>query len=248
MRFFEVSELPGGTPRAWSGTCHTERQWSLPGADCPGCGDTWSGLLAYPAVDVSGLQERHELEVAQPRPYAEYARLAALVRPLCPANALLEPGTSFGPLHGTARGQFGPVTVATPWLLLVREDVLEALRAAGVRGLVPVRPEFRKAPTPPVLELQLLPQGRLHPDCLPPRPPPCPVCGREEWWTPDRYWADAALLPTDLDVFRLTDSVTSLIVSEQFVDVALGFGRSDVVFRELPVEPGVEPLRLEPRA
>jgi hypothetical protein len=55
-------------------------------------------------------------------------------------------------------------------------------------------------------------------------------------------------LPTDLDVFRLTDSVTSLIVSEQFVDVALGFGRSDVVFRELPVEPGVEPLRLEPRA
>jgi uncharacterized double-CXXCG motif protein len=178
------------------------------------------------------------LKDAWPKPYAEYVRLAELVRPLCPEGALLEPGTSFGALHGTARGRFGPLSLEDPWVLLVREDALRAFEDAGLKGIVPVRPELKKSPSPPIFELQLFPKGRLHPDCLPPdRGPPCPVCGVQDWWMPKEYWLDAASLPADLDVFRLEDALTRFLASERFVEVAQSCGVSDVVFKEAATEP-----------
>jgi hypothetical protein len=36
----------------------------LPGVECPKCGETWSGFISYPAVDLSSLPERHEDAVA----------------------------------------------------------------------------------------------------------------------------------------------------------------------------------------
>jgi len=225
-------------PRAWTGSCRFERRWYLPGTECPKCRSTKGGILSYPAVDLSGLPERDELKDAWPKPYAEYVRLAESVRPLCPEGALLEPGTSFGALHGTARGRFGRLSLEDPWVLLVREDALRAFEDAGLKGIVPVRPELKKSPSPPIFELQLFPKGRLHPDCLPPdRGPPCPVCGVQDWWMPKEYWLDAASLPADLDVFRLEDALTRFLASERFVEVAQSCGVSDVVFKEAATEP-----------
>jgi uncharacterized double-CXXCG motif protein len=209
----------------------------LPGVECPKCGETWSGFISYPAVDLSSLPERHELEVPRPEPHAEYARLAERVRPLCPAGEPIEPGTLFGPLHGTAQGRFGPLTLVDLWGLLVREDTLRALQAEGLRGLVPVSPVFKKPPSPPLFELQLLHRGRLHPDCLLPRPPPCGLCGRQDWRVPPDFWVESSSLPTDLDVFHLEDAVAHLLASERFVEVVLRLGTSDVLFREVQTAP-----------
>jgi uncharacterized double-CXXCG motif protein len=171
--------------------------------------------------------------------YAEFERLRQQVRPLVPPGVPLWPGTKFGPLVGTARGEFGPLFMYFSSILLMRRETLERLQAEGVQGLKGCRTEvgFRKKNPPELLELELLPRAHVHPDCLPvDRPPLCQKCGRLSWRRPDELILSAESLPLDLDVFRLEDFLTAIIASERFVDAVrrLGF-EQDIVFRELPV-------------
>jgi hypothetical protein len=87
------------------------------------------------------------------------------------------------------------------------------------------------------MEMELLPTGRMHPDCLPAdRPPPCTKCERKGWTLPSEPILDAASLPLDLDLFRMEDFPTLLIGTERFVETVrrLGYAQ-DIVFRELPL-------------
>jgi uncharacterized double-CXXCG motif protein len=150
----------------------------------------------------------------------------------------------FGPLHGTLRGRFGPLTLVDIWGVLVREDLLHALQAAQMRGIAPVSPECKKPPTPALYELHLLSRGRLHPDCILPDPaPPCAVCGRQSWAAHPDPWVDASSLPADLDVFRLEDAMMHILASERFVELANSLGASDVVFKEVATAPKGKAVR-----
>ncbi|MFP2924823.1 double-CXXCG motif protein [Pyxidicoccus sp. 3LG] len=244
MRYYKLSEPHLTASRTWTGTCRVERRWGLPGVECPKCFQTWSWFRSYPAVDVSQLPERGLLEDPWPKPYAEYARLMELVRPHCPPDVTLTPGSMFGPLHGTARGRFGPLTRLPLWGVLVREDLLQALQAEQMKGIVPVPPVFKKPPSPALVELHLLPAGKLHPDCILSSPvPPCALCGRDGRSVHPAPWLDAASLPTGLDVFHPEDAPMLILVSERFVEIAQGCGVSDVVFTEVATAPGDEASR-----
>ncbi|WP_426733403.1 SitI6 family double-CXXCG motif immunity protein [Myxococcus faecalis] len=213
-------------------------KWGLPGVHCPTCKLTWAtaGLL-YPAVDLTHLPERREFERARPEPFAEFARLRELVRPLAPPNALLLPGTLFGPLVGKASGDFGAFTSLgnLPWV--VRKDAFERLQAEGIRGLLggPTELRFRKKNPPELLELQLEPHGQLHPDCIPPDvPPPCELCGHRYFRLPDEPILDAASLPPDLDLFRVGNFATVSVVTERFMHAVQRLELSGLTFHELP--------------
>ncbi|CAM3845013.1 hypothetical protein G4177_28810 [Corallococcus sp. ZKHCc1 1396] len=239
MRYFELRTPRDDVPRVWTGSYQAEARWMLPGVECPACGETWSGIaLAYPSVDLSEHPRRPEFEAPGPEPFASYARLAEQLGAWLPPGAQVEPGTTFGPLVGTARGKFGPLVLRDPWKLLVREDALQALQAARIQGLAPVRAELAtaSAPMPALYELELVARGRLHPSCLPSgTAPPCATCGRMGGPMPLDIRLEAASLPSGQDVFRLTDAVTLIIVSERFVEVARSLGPMDVLFHELPV-------------
>ncbi|KFE68025.1 hypothetical protein DB31_7262 [Hyalangium minutum] len=170
--------------------------------------------------------------------YAEFERLREQVRSLVPPGVPLWPGTEFGPLEGSARGEFGPLYMYFSYAMLLRGETLRHLQAEAVQGLKGCRTKvaFRKKDPPELLELELLPRGHLHPDCLPAdREPPCPKCGRRGWKRPDDLILSAASLPQDLDVFRLEDFLTTIIASERFVETARRLGyEQDIVFRELP--------------
>ena len=245
--FYELRS--NDTEGRWSGSYRARRRWALPGLEtCPGCRATWAGGLAHPAVDLSAVKESSDLEERRPEPFEEFSRLRERVRPFCPPGTLLAPGTEFGPLEGSARGKWGPVT-SVMWNVLVREDALDVLMALELRGIVPVWPRFRRPPSPRVAELALLPRGRLHPDCLPPeRTGPCDVCGRDAWRLPTHRWLDPAALPDDLDVFRLEDAQTLVVVSERFAEALSRLEPSDVTLAPLLAErpPGVEPLKRLP--
>jgi uncharacterized double-CXXCG motif protein len=160
-----------------------------------------------------------------------------MVRPLAPPGAKLPAGTSFGPLEGRASGKFGPFTADGSDLWVVRRDALEHLQAEGVRGLqgFPTALRFRQKDPPELLELQIEPHGRLHPDCLPPDlPPPCATCGRLGVRLPDEPILDAASLPTDLDLFRVGNFSTVVVGTERFREAVQGLERPGIVFRELP--------------
>lgn len=194
--------------------------------------------LQYPCVDVSRLpeEEQRRLSEAWPVPFSEFNRLREQVRPLAPPGARLEPGTRLGPLTGTGSGTFGALFMQNPWSLFLRREALESLRAEGVRGLVacPVEVRFRVKPTPELLEPELELHGRFHPDCLPPDVgTPCPVCGDEKLTRPDSILLERQSLPGHVDLFRLAQGWTLIVVSERLVDAARRLGLDGVGFREL---------------
>ena len=237
MKFYSLEQVP--VPR-YSGSCDAGHPWGLPGVHCPVCDAVWStGSEAYPSVDVPQLPEKEKYRARLEKDYAEFERLREQVRPLLPPDVPLRPGTGFGPLEGTAQGEFGPLLLQNPWTLLMRREALGQLQAAGVQGLKGCRTQlrFRRKTPPELMELELLPRGRLHPDCLPPdRPAPCTKCGRRGWRLPDEPILDAASLPKALDVFRVGDFTTVLVGTERFVQAVrhLDF-EQDILFRELTV-------------
>lgn len=237
-RFFELRRSRALVQERGGGGFDGTHPWGLPGVRCHACGVTWSDVgHDYPCVDLSGLPERREFEKARPEPFAEFARLRELVRHLVPANAELPPGTSFGPLKGRASGRFGSFASQGDILWLVRQDAMEGLQAAGVQGLVGCRPElrFRQKDAPALLELQIEPRGRLHPDCIPPEtPPPCETCGRHAFSLPEAPVLDAASLPNDLDLFRVGNFATVVIGSERFMNAVSQLALDGISFRELP--------------
>jgi uncharacterized double-CXXCG motif protein len=222
---------------AYSGYYNASHKWALPGLHCSECGATWSGsATAYPSVDLSVLPERAEFEWPRPEPYDTWARLRELVRPLVPPGAQLLPGACFGPLEGTASGTFGQLFLQNPWELLIRREALTRLQAEGGRGLKgwPTELRFRQKKPPELLEMEIIPQGFLHPDCLPAdRPTPCAKCGRRGIRRPDEMILEAASLPTHMDLFRLADFETTIVCTERFQQAALRLGLDGVTFHEV---------------
>ncbi len=223
--------------------CKTEisatHRWGMPGIHCPTCGATWSdGSDAYPSVDLTDLPEREEFERPRPEPYAEFARLREVVRPLMPEGVPIEPGTKMGPLVGTASGPFEAFDFLNPWTMLIQREPLQQLQAEGVRGLKGCRTalRFRRKHPPELLELEIHPHGQLHTDCLPPdRAPPCSTCGREGFRLPEEPLLDAASLPAHTDLFRVGNWTTVIIASERFEVAVRRLGLKGIVFREIPL-------------
>jgi len=238
VKFYEIAD---DTSLGYTGDLdYAVNMWGLPGVQpCPTCrrGGGTTGLH-YPCVDLSSLPE-HELKKLTdpwPVPQEEITRLAELVRPFAPSWALLKPGALFGPRIGKASGRFGQLCLQPPWTLQLRREALEELQAAGVRGLqgCPLKVSFRGKNPPQLLELQLELHGRLHPSCLPPdRKPPCPTCGNDGLKLPKPLVLDAASLPDDVDVFRMADAWTVILVTERFVDAVAARGLDGVTFRPL---------------
>jgi len=237
MRFYELCRVDH--PR-YSGGYDFGHKWGLPGIHCPQCHTTWASTgIDLPSVDLSHLPDLKQYLPRVEEDYSEFERLREQVRPLVPPGVPLEPGTQFGPLHGAARGEFGPLCLHHSWTLLLRPEPLAQLTATGLQGLKGCRTEFRfrKKNPPELLEMELLPQGRLHPACLPADLPPiCPKCERFGASLPDEPILDAATLPGHLDLFRLQDFTTVIIATERFVEAVRRLGyEQDILFRELPV-------------
>ncbi|MCP3097494.1 double-CXXCG motif protein [Myxococcus sp. K15C18031901] len=236
-RFFWVDEDDAVVAR-YGGWVEAAHRWGLPGLKgCPTCLLTWSSTgHDYPGIDLSLIPEHHEFERARPEPFPEFSRLRELVRPLAPPNAWLPPGTGFGPLEGKSAGRL-PDFIWMTSVLLAHQEALERLQATGVRGMTghPTAVKFRQKPAPALREVQLEHRGALHPDCIPVEtPPPCPTCGRHGFSRPDEPVLAAAILPTELDLFRLGNFATMLIATERFVDAVRALELEGLTFRELP--------------
>lgn len=235
-RFYQL-RAPRGSP--YTGDLEAHHRWgALPGLHCPTCEATWAGgMAAYPSVDLSAWPEREAYAMSRPEPFDEFVRLRERVRPFLPEGARLLPGTRLGPLVGRAEGTFGSFFLHVPGLNLMRHEAWERLRAEGLSGLRGVSTEliFQPPDSLRLVELELLPLGRLHPDCTPARPPACARCGRDAFRFPDAPILEGASLPTGVDLFLLSDFETIRIATGRFVEAVRRLGLDDVDIRELPV-------------
>jgi uncharacterized double-CXXCG motif protein len=238
MKIYWLRPIP--SPR-YGGSYTYGYTWGLPGVHCPMCGVTGATTGdAYASVDLSHLpaQEQRKYLPRVEEDFAEFERLREQVRPLAPPGVHLWPGTKFGPMNGSAQGEFGPLVLVNPWELLMRPEPLERLQAAGLRGLKGVRTalRFRKKNPPELLELELLPRGAFHPECLPERPSPCSKCERTGLKRPEDPILDEITLPQELDLFRLDAFKTMIIGTERFAEAVQRLGYAeDLALRELPV-------------
>lgn len=235
MRFFWVQE-PVSSRSSWD--LRADGRWFLPGVHCPRCGEIFAIIgEAYPSADLSQLPEHRTFKARVEEDFEEFTRLRERVRPLVPEGSPIAPGTRFGPLSGTASGDFSELALPNPWTVLVRKDALEQLQATGLRGLNGHRMElrFRQKPAPELLELQVEVRGRLHSDCIPPgQAIPCATCGRFGFKLPAEPILDVATLPEDRDLFRLANYQTLIVATERFVEAVRRLGFGEVEFRELP--------------
>jgi uncharacterized double-CXXCG motif protein len=237
MRYFRIKE---DKSLGYTGFVNAAHKWGLPGVICPACKATWSDIsLVYPSVDLTPVTALADFAEPGAEPIEEYERRRELVRPLLPPGAVVEPGSCFGPLVGNAQGRFGQFVANHLNALMVRREALEKLQAEGLRGLKGCRMEarFRQRNSPELLELELLPVGRLLPKCLPPlRAPYCPRCGRLALSMPKEPVLDAATLPPHLDLFRLADMTTLVVCTERFAEACQRLGLDGLVFLPLPTE------------
>lgn len=236
MSFFRITEDKALDYTGYIGASHT---WGLPGVrNCPACNATWgTNTKAYPSVDLTPVASLADFEKARAESIEEYEKMRELVRPYLPPGAVVEPGSAFGPVVGNAQGRFGQLAATNPWWLFVQRGAYEKLQAEGLCGLKGCRTalRFRQRASPELLELELLPVGRAHPDCLPPnRQPRCPRCGRFGLTLPKPLLLDATTLPHDLDLFRLEDFSTVMVCTERFVAACQRLGLDGVSFQPLP--------------
>ena len=229
-----------GDYRYQKGSYNAAHKWGLPGVSCPECKATWGGAgLHYPSVDLSGHPLARKLSKAYlEKDFEQFELMREQIRALLPADYPLEPGTQLGPLVGKARGPFSAFIQQYGGILLVQPDVLEVLQAEGLRGLRGCRTEmlFRPKGIPELLDLHVEPRGLLHRDCIPPSTPPqCSKCGRHGFSLPKEPLLDGSSLPEDLDLFRLRNFATVLIVTERFKKLVERLGLDGLTFRELSV-------------
>ncbi len=236
MNYFRMKE---DRAAGYTGFVDAAHRWGLPGIYCPVCKSTWSGgAKVYPSVDLTPVLALADFEEARTEPIEEYERQSELVRPLLPPGAQLEPGAAFGPLVGKAQGRFGQFVSNYSFLILIRREAYEQLQSEPLRGLKGCRMEvrFRQRNPPELLELELIPNGRVHTDCLPPdRKPPCPRCHRRGIPLPKDLLLDATTLPTELDLFRLEDFPTVVVCTKRFVEACQRLGLDGLAFAPLPV-------------
>ncbi|HEX8819304.1 MAG TPA: double-CXXCG motif protein [Archangium sp.] len=238
MKFYKLDSVPYGTSR-YKGEYSAEHPWGLPGLQCPTCvGSVGDMSEVYPDVDLSGLPEAKQLEKAWLEEDLErFKRLREIVRPLVPPGAPLAPGSQFGPLVGSARGNFAQISLLDPWAVILRRDALEQLQAEGLRGLKACRTglRFRQRNAPELMELYVEMHGLLHPDCLPPgKVSPCGTCGGYAFSLPKQPLLDRASLPEHLDVFRLRNFTSVIVLTERFADTLRRLGFEEFSLRELP--------------
>ncbi|WNG42876.1 hypothetical protein F0U60_01295 [Archangium minus] len=239
MRFYRLDSAPYESLR-YSGEYSANRKWGLPGLQCPTCGGcVVDDSEVYPEVDLSSLPEARQLEKAWLEEDLErFKRLREMVRPLVPVGAPLLAGAGFGPLVGSARGNFAQLHMLYGDRVIIRRDALEQLQSEGLRGLKGCRTglRFRQRNAPELMELDVVRYGLFHPDCLPPgKAEPCETCSGYDFSMPKKPLLDGASLPEHLDVFRLRNFTSVIVISERFADTLRRLNFEEFSLRELPV-------------
>lgn len=234
MKIFEMTEKRGR-----AGYVQAAHKWGLPGVQCHVCGSTWGNIgLEYPTVDLSDFPENRRLLDRWPVSLAMFEELKGVIQNAFPHLDQLEPGTSFGPLVGTATGKLNGFVWNMPWTLLITGDALDKLNGFDLSLPRTVAPILTfKNESQKVFEFEVLPSGILNNAIYPPEHPRiCDACGRIGATKPDNLILDGSSIPDDLDIFRLSNFTTLIMVTERFVKAVRELGINGAFFQEVQLD------------
>jgi hypothetical protein len=87
-----------------------------------------------------------------------------------------------------------------------------------------------------LFELEIEPRARLAEVLLPLGAVQCHACGRRGGILPEEIVIERSTVPRGLDVFRVRDFTTLILVTEKFVQAAIALELTDILTREVNVE------------
>jgi uncharacterized double-CXXCG motif protein len=240
MMLFRTTPDDDGFDTRYRYDIEATHRWALPGVWCPVCGATWSVVgVAYPTVDLASLPSTQGYLDPGPVSPEQLDDLRQPLVRLLPADAMLPPGTEFGPLMGMAQGSFGDFAWPNPWTVLARLETIAWLERIGIRGLTPAPHmlTFPPGEVTPLVELQIEPRVRLAKSAFErPPSPPCPGCGRIGGTIDLAHLAvEANSMPADVDLFRAVNGPTIVLATERFASAVQKARLTDIRFSRISV-------------
>lgn len=237
MRLYEL--VPSTFDKAVAYRVDATHRYALPGVICDVCKATWAQTgIAYPQVELPDEIDPTRYQRDDPVPIAQFEELITPIRAVFPNDALLTPGTEFGPLEGTIHGDdYGDFAWLNPWTLLVRGDALKLL-TDSVPGIVAVPTQLR-APQgrADLLELFFKPSGEHRSEDGVYDADPCPRCGRRSFRRPEQLVLNADVAPGAGPLIRLRTLPTTLLAREEVVAFIQEQELTGVDAQQIPVEP-----------
>ena len=221
-----------------TGRIDASHRWSLPGVICHACGSTWGNVgLEYPSVNLSKLPNEKEYRRARAVPLGEFTRLREPIVRLMGREALLLPGTEFGPLEGKGKGKFtADFAWVNAWTLLATAKGLEKLseEVPGLKGFHP-QIKFTSVAAPTLLELELEPHGELVLPAFDNGELPCKVCERDPRGLPEEIIITKSSIPKNRHLFRARNFTTLLLATDRFVKVVGDSGLVGLSFEKVKI-------------
>ncbi len=235
MKIFQLGQDQN---RQTAGYIDAGHKWGLPGVDCSACKSIWSTVgLEYPSVDLTGLPDERLYRMPRLEPLEIYLDLRKNIANAFPKLPLLAPGTQFGPSVGKAFGNLDGFVWRAWWTVCLESSALEDLKTSGLCLPRTVRAELKfKKEEREIFEFDLPLRGALaNPVYDGIQLDYCTACGRNSATIPDEILIDRDSLPADLDIFRVRNFTTIILVTEKFVDAIKTYDIKGAVFEEVKV-------------
>lgn len=210
--------------------------WHLPGVHCPVCGNIWATIgVIYPLIDFTGNPLGKQLEKPRPEELEVFEQLQAAVRVYVPDELPLPPGTDFGPMRGRVTGKFGDFVWPNLWDFAVRVEAYQKLTSTGLRLPEPSLPDLQEKVKGKLYHLQIIPMGKMSSQAYEdPDKPICQRCGRDS-----RKYKKTVIamesIPSEVDMFRIGNFPTKIIVSEKFKDAVEKLGLTNISFEKIEI-------------
>lgn len=236
MKMFQIRE---DQFRKKAGYIDAGHKWGLPGVVCPVCKSTWSTVgLEYPSVDLTNFADEKLYREARPEPLSEFLRLRQKIADAFPQLPVLKPGAKFGPSVGKAvGGRLDGFVWRAWWTICLEASALKKLKDNGLLLPNSVKAELKfKKEEQEVFEFDLPLKGKLTNgvyDGI--QLNYCDACGRDSASKPDEILIDSSSIPNNIDIFRVSNFRTIILVTERFVETVTNLNIKGAVFEEVKI-------------
>lgn len=211
--------------------------WHLPGVHCPVCDQKWATIgVSYPLVDLSGTTIGKQIEKARNVEFEAFEALRDAVQPYAPASLPLPPGAEFGLVRGKIKGRFGDFVWRHLWDPLIKVEAYHKLASTGLRLPKTADPILQEKIQGQLFQLQIEPHGHLSPrSYVDTDTPICPRCKHDGRKLKELILVRASI-PNHLDMFRISNFPTKVLVSQDFKEAVEQLKFTNIVFEKVEIE------------